>query len=337
MWLIRFDRYHYYGIKPRSEDLQCIIKAPPKSSAAKSKAAHAAAKVCGEHRPAPSDEFIHDLMRLPSPDYSKFPVGISMEHLTEFLRVYRVHCEELLREGLQGRFQMFGTMIGTFWRDIPEFLLDVLDCRETCRLIAEWDSTVFQAMLSVFLPDILSPGDKAMLRELRSFTKMLPGILASAFQNRPEMAFLEKSRVAHDFAKIVKQYYILNHLALAANNVMTQPDLLDKMTTVWQDFDFQHVLAQALYVCPNAVEVLKTVQETVLKKLAAKDNVTKWSEWVFEMIDTYMNFDTLNFSDYTYSAQQFVVRWHYIASLILRDICEKDKDIFGRWYKFILM
>ena len=65
----------------------------------------------GEHRPAPSEDFLQELLRLPAADYTKFPVGVSMEHLHEFLRVYRVHCEDLLREGLQGRFQMFGTMV----------------------------------------------------------------------------------------------------------------------------------------------------------------------------------------------------------------------------------
>lgn len=56
-------------------------------------------------RAPPSNELLQELLRFPLPDYSKFEVGINMDHINEFLRLYREHCENMAREGLQGHFE----------------------------------------------------------------------------------------------------------------------------------------------------------------------------------------------------------------------------------------
>lgn len=161
---------------------------------------------------------------------------------------------------------------------------------------------IFKAMLTVFLPDILGPGDKgesingieylnclAMLKELRNFSVHLPQLINLAFENKPEPIHTEKSRVVVEFGKIVKQYYHLNHLALSANNIMSQRQLVEKMVDVWSLMEFENVSAQALYVCPNAAEVLRVVQENVHHRLYIKANVNQWAEWVFAMTEEYLN------------------------------------------------
>jgi hypothetical protein len=53
------------------------------------------------HRPEPTEELIQDLLRLPMPDLAKVP---NAERISEFMQMYRRHCAELLRFGLQGEF-----------------------------------------------------------------------------------------------------------------------------------------------------------------------------------------------------------------------------------------
>lgn len=53
------------------------------------------------NRPEPTEELIQDLLRLPMPDLTKMP---NHERVSEFLQMYRRHCAELLRFGLQGEF-----------------------------------------------------------------------------------------------------------------------------------------------------------------------------------------------------------------------------------------
>jgi hypothetical protein len=162
---------------------------------------------------------------------------------------------------------------------------------ETDHLLAEWDTVLYQAMLTVFLPDLLGPGDKYLLGELKLFSSKLPDFLRRVFGTNPcPCNFSEKIRVALEFSKIVKQYYYLNHLALSANNVSLRQDVLDAMAQVWREVPFDIIVSQSLYVCMNAGEVMKHVQESVFQKLVSRANVSQWAEWVFAMTEEFLNF-----------------------------------------------
>ena len=315
---------------------------------------------------------------------------------------------------------------------------------------------IFQAMLTVFLPDILGPGDKGiieglrlflilpffvpiffdisvsisldisvypslfpsfpsppvMLRELRNFSKTLPTILNVAFAGKEELVAAEKSRVALEFGKIVKQYYHLNHLALSANNITQQPHVMEKMVEVWRGLEFDSIAAQSMYLCPNAADALRLVQDNVHQRLCTKASISQWAEWVYAMTEEFMNIvgdvfegylsscsfsarccvfsysrccvfalsifsllrnratrilatvylcypysprftspalslrvyhnrlpyctliqDTPNFEEYIFYAQQYIIKWTYIGSLIMREICDRSKETFGIFLK----
>ena len=75
-----------------------------KQSSSSSAASFPAPKETAVHRPQPSAELLNDLLRFPLPDYSKFPMGVNIERVADFLRLYRDHSELLLKQGLQGQF-----------------------------------------------------------------------------------------------------------------------------------------------------------------------------------------------------------------------------------------
>ena len=225
-------------------------------------------------------------------------------------------------------------MVG-FWMDLPPIFNDIVAHREMCRLVADWDTVVYQAMLTVFLPDILGPGDKAMLRELRNFTVHLPSMINMDFEHKPESIHAEKSRVVIEFGKIVKQYYHLNHLALNANNIGQQGDHLEKMVDVWDSLELDSIMTQALYVCPNANDVLRVAHEHVRHRLLMKASVNQWAEWVYAMTEEYLQADVQTFEEFIFHAQQFIIKWTYVSSLILREIGDRFKDVYGTFVSII--
>lgn len=327
------SKYHYYGIRPTNVTMEYKqrLSTKPMTVQGKIKSSSSSAskkKPTPLYRAPPSSETLEQLLHLSPADYGKYPMGANMEHIQEFFGLYRDHCYEVLSDGLQGHFEQFGESIVGFWKTLPEYLGQVLEFRETCRAVAEWDAILFQSMLTIFLPDILSQGDKAMLRELRNFTKQLPDVLNAAFREGHAMMLVEKARVAHDFNKIVKQYYHLNQLALNADHVSTQNDVLQGMLQIWNDLDFASISTQAIYICANANHALRHVQEQVNLKLEQKHGVMKWAEWIFSMTEQFVNGDSQSYEEYTFFAQQFIIGWHYIASLIMRDIGEKDTEHF---------
>ena len=128
-----------------------------------------------------------------------------------------------------------------------------------------------------------------MLRELRNFSKTLPTILNVAFVGKVDLVAAEKSRVALEFGKIVKQYYHLNHLALSANNIMQQQSVVEMMVDVWRGLEFDGIAAQAMYLCPNATDALRLVQENVHHRICTKASISQWAEWVYAMTEEFMN------------------------------------------------
>lgn len=169
-----------------------------------------------------------------------------------------------------------------------------------------------QALLTVFLPDILGPCDQGMkaslrhgthyiihthtpytanLRELKTFAKSLPAMLNMAFDGKPmvELVLAEKARVSMEFGRIVKQYYHLNHLAMQAHDIFQQqPEIVDIMAAEWRALEFDGIVAQSIYMCPNAHEVLCLVQDNVHHRLSIKATVNQWAEWVYAMAEEFM-------------------------------------------------
>jgi hypothetical protein len=47
-----------------------------------------------------------------------------------------------------------------FWQEVPQPYFTVMSCRETARVVGEWDTVFYQALVNAFLPDLLGPVDK---------------------------------------------------------------------------------------------------------------------------------------------------------------------------------
>jgi hypothetical protein len=67
------------------------------------------------------------------------------------------------------------------------------------------------------------------------------------------------------------------------------------MLFVWRDLDFDTIAGQALYICPNAVEALRLVQDSVMEKLSGRAGILKWAEWMFNMSEEFIQ--TVHLSD----------------------------------------
>ncbi|KAI3639942.1 hypothetical protein MIR68_002021 [Amoeboaphelidium protococcarum] len=356
------SKYHYYGIKEKNDHNPMIATKPP-SKKNRGSIGNAALAMKGssnnsnshgsngsgvkqqksEKKPAanqvliqrdvPSDEFVKDVLRLPAIDFDKVIFDVDGQVASVFIELYRSHCEYLLKVGLQGRFDQFSATMMDFWRSVSHNYPEVLQSGHMQRLCGEWDAMVYQALLTVFLPDILGQGDQTMLTGLRNFVKHIPAMVMDvAVDSKSSPVLVEKARVATDFSKIVKQYHHLNSLALNVGVIMSQHDLVARMIMVWNSLDFNSISSQALYICPNANEALRMANAEVGRKIVDQSHVSQWAEWIFTMTEHFLPNDHRSFEEYMYIAQQFIIRWSYVSSLIIRDICDKSKELFNSFH-----
>jgi hypothetical protein len=344
------SKYHYYGVKPKFDyDSDLVTEARPPAKKVRNSliemqvgtdedAVSISSSISSSNAAAPvlrdpvSPEMIKDFLRLPVVDMSKFSPDLNQDLLAQFLDAYRAHCEFLLQFGLQGNFDGFGNSLVSFWKDAIEPWSSLFVSQAVGRLVSEWDAQVYQAMLNVFLPDILGPGDKDLMKGLRDFSRKLIMLLETAFDGNGHTVCAEKTRVAADFVKIVKQYSQLNKLALSANQLMSHRVKLEKMLRVWQNLDFESIVSQGLYICPNAVEALRLTQENIMHKLQSRACITNWAEWLYAMTEEFIQSEIPALHDFLNYCQNFMIRWSYMSSIIMREISDKDKDAFGKIY-----
>lgn len=104
---------------------------------------------------------MRDVLHLNDIEVAKIP---QLEHMDlavvdMFLHQLRMHCELMLKTGLQGRFDDCAALTVEFWRRWSTDAPMIYQNGQLSRIVAEWDAQVYQAMLTIFLPDILGPGD----------------------------------------------------------------------------------------------------------------------------------------------------------------------------------
>lgn len=95
---------------------------PTTSSSSKQRHRHSAnhrnRPAIKSHTPTKSDErgecdmaaidqvVMEQLVHLPMPDFSRYPIGLNIDHIRDFFHLYRDHCGVVLKEGLKGSFDV---------------------------------------------------------------------------------------------------------------------------------------------------------------------------------------------------------------------------------------
>ena len=156
-------RYHYYGIKLRSDPITGLgmdgnmsaaragetkVSAPKPRSGSKKARAEAAEEANlmasrgmdkNGYGNANADEFVLLLQEHCVPIHVNIPAHISPESLQEFCHLYQNHCQRIISLLAMKEFVNFDLILKQFWQSLNSKMIPSLNCEEACRIIGVTD------------------------------------------------------------------------------------------------------------------------------------------------------------------------------------------------------
>ncbi|XP_026473296.1 transcription factor RFX3-like isoform X2 [Ctenocephalides felis] len=357
------SKYHYYGIriKPGSDLTQVDEKPPSNSAPSYSNNNAKSHKVKSNFKSNVSDgttQYLGDgnnavpvFPEILFNEDSHLPEDCSFEDVDTFKDIYREHCEAFLDAILNLEFNTIETLWREFWRASnnnngdeceDEKYLSKSKLYKLCTVqpiqvfILEVDFVFYQNVVEVLLPDVLRPIPSALTQSIRNFAKGLENWLALAMSGLPNSLVSSKLTAVSAFAQMLRRYTSLNHLAQAARAVLQNSSQISQMLSDLNRVDFNNVQEQAAYVCQCDPMIVRNLEDDFKFTLQQQNSLEQWASWLKTVMKNALK-DYEDKPTYTEAARQFLLKWSFYSSMIIRDLTLRSAASFGSFHLIRLL
>jgi len=128
----------------------------------------------------------------------------------------------------------------------------------------------------------------------------------------------------------------LNHLAQAARAVLQNPSQINQMWTDLNKVDFTNVQEQASWVCQCNESLVQKLEEDFKQTLAEQHSLEQWAEWLNRVVEQVLQ-PHQGTSDFSKAARQFLLKWSFYSSMIIRDLTLRSAASFGSFHLIRLL
>ncbi|KAI8081037.1 hypothetical protein BDF21DRAFT_310691, partial [Thamnidium elegans] len=137
-----------------------------------------------------------------------------------------------------------------FYNGMPEqFVQLIQNTPEVTEAVWRWDCSLYDALITTFLPSINHTLPAETVITLRKYTRELREYIQSNLSRFPIPFYQKKADVARIFCAKFRRQLSLNFAAQAAAAVLSRSDHVAIMRQDWERFDFDGILDQTLWVC----------------------------------------------------------------------------------------
>ncbi|ESN91548.1 hypothetical protein HELRODRAFT_70386, partial [Helobdella robusta] len=288
------------------------------------------------------------------------PDGCTLDNISTFVSLFKNHCKYFMKLVSKLQFSKIEALWISFWKnlkqdenendgDMPtgdkskcqlskEMFYSICQHRRIQQFIRHAEHILYQAVVHVLLPDVLKPIPCSLTQSIRNFAKHMEGWMKNALSGVPQEILNIKMQAACALAQILRRYTSLNHLAQAARAVLLNQVQINQMLADINRIDFDNVQDQASVVChceDTTITDLLADFKLVLQQQAALED---WASWLKDVVDRFLGSTaTLNSSDFSSSADQFLLKWSYYSSLIIRDLTLRSAASFGSFHLINLL
>ena len=138
------------------------------------------------------------------------------------------------------------------------------------------------------------------------------------------------------FSQTLRRYTSLNHLAQAARAVLQNQQQISQMLTDLNKVDFTNVQEQASWVCGCDLATVSRLEESFKATLQQQASLESWAAWLEGVVDSILN-TNLSRENYIQAARQFLLRWSFYSSMIIRDLTLRSAASFGSFHLIRLL
>ncbi|XP_023210638.1 transcription factor RFX3-like [Centruroides sculpturatus] len=271
---------------------------------------------------------------------------IKEEEIHKFLSLYKEHYEDILDAVVNLQFTRIEHIWQTFWQmnDYKErsFGLDknklYILCKEELIIsfIRQTDYLFYQNLVDVLIPNVLRPVPGILTQSIRNFAKNVEVWLTTALADCPEEIVKIKVGAVCAFSQILRRYTSLNHLAQAARAVLQNSSQIHQMMTDLNRVDFHNVQEQASWICQCNEDIIEWIQQDFKNTLQQQNSLEQWAGWLENVVNVVLQ-PYENKSDFSKAARQFLLKWSFYSSMIIRDLTLRSAASFGSFHLIRLL
>ncbi|GBM87422.1 Transcription factor RFX3 [Araneus ventricosus] len=281
-------------------------------------------------------------------DATPLPSGITLEKITLFRDAYRKHCENILEAVVNFQFSEVESLWHVFWNTSTEnrsksdsdlikpFLLEIVNFHPVKEFIKRTDYQFYQNLVDVLIPDVLRPIPSTLTQAIRNFAKSLEGWLRAAIAECGDDILNIKISAISAFAQTLRRYTSLNHLAQAARAVLQSSTQIKQMTTDLNKVDFRNIQEQASWVCQCEDGIIRQILTEFRQTLQHNLWLEDWASWLENIVHKTLE-PHEGKPTYPKAARQFLLKWSFYSSLVIRDLTLRSAASFGSFHLLRLL
>nr|NP_001247023.2 Rfx, isoform H [Drosophila melanogaster]AFH06341.2 Rfx, isoform H [Drosophila melanogaster] len=280
-----------------------------------------------------------------------FNSELTLEDVDTFRGLYREHCESFLDAVLNLEFNTVEFLLRDFWRASDNNNLDECEeekylsktklyllchCAEVQKFVREVDYQFYQNTVDVIIPDVLRSIPNALTQAIRNFAKNLEIWLCESMLGVPEQLAQIKTSAVSAFCQTLRRYTSLNHLAQAARAVLQNGAQISQMLSDLNRVDFHNVQEQAAWVSQCAPAVVQRLESDFKAALQQQSSLEQWASWLQLVVESAME-EYNGKPTYARAARQFLLKWSFYSSMIIRDLTLRSASSFGSFHLIRLL
>jgi regulatory factor X 1/2/3 len=281
---------------------------------------------------------------------SATPVGFTVGDVVTFRNAYKEHCEALVKAVTNLEFWAIETLWGEFWgsqdnngdkcekenRLSKEKLYLLCKFEPVQQFVRRVDYPFYQKLVEILIPDVLRSISNSLTQAILNFANGLESSLKGAMKNCPEEMTHVKAPAVSAFAQTLRRYISLNHMAQAARPVLQNSSQIYQMLEGLNKIDFRNARERASWVCHCDDSMLQQLESDFKKTLHQVNSLEQWAAWlkgvVTQALKPYEGKPI--FAD---AAKQFLLRWSFYNSVVIRDLTFRSSASFGSLYLIRLL
>ncbi|XP_034487350.1 DNA-binding protein RFX2 isoform X2 [Drosophila innubila] len=280
-----------------------------------------------------------------------FHSELTLDDVDTFRALYREHCESFLDAVLNLEFGTVEFLLRDFWRTTDNNNLDECEeekylsktklyllchCAEVQKFVQEVDYQFYQNTVDVIIPDVLRSIPNALTQAIRNFAKNLELWLCESMLGVPEQLAQIKTSAVSAFCQTLRRYTSLNHLAQAARAVLQNGAQISQMLNDLNRVDFHNVQEQAAWVSQCAPAVVQRLENDFKAALQQQSSLEQWASWLQLVVESAME-EYTGKPSYARAARQFLLKWSFYSSMIIRDLTLRSASSFGSFHLIRLL
>uniref|UniRef100_A0A0K2TUZ8 RFX-type winged-helix domain-containing protein n=1 Tax=Lepeophtheirus salmonis TaxID=72036 RepID=A0A0K2TUZ8_LEPSM len=283
----------------------------------------------------------------------QLPAGLCESDVSSFESIYYQYCLKILKLVQNGEFNEIEEILMDFWPSnssgskcfmdqMSELKLIKLQFNSLFNILAiqqyiqEADLTCYQKIVDIVVPNVLLDIPGSLTQILRNFGKnMETWMKNSLVEVNPELIKMKMSCIK-SLNLCLKRYTGLNHLAQATRAVLANSSLIQQMDEDLSKIDFDSVRENCGWICDCNSSIVKLFEEEFKSTLKREVDLETWAKWLEDVIDPFLG-DQKENSKYFKASRQFLLRWSFYSSMVLRDLTLRSALSFGSFHLIRLL